>query len=67
MMTHTHSQGFPLPKSHFSLSLLTNLLDGWEKKQGSCITPGDAANCGLFTVCCPSGTQSLDQNECSHC
>lgn len=64
--THTHIfHSYPfLPKPVLSLSPSTILTPCWPEKKnrhpGCCVTPGEAANCGLFTVSRPPGAWSLE-------
>lgn len=63
---HTHTQ-FLLFQNLLSHSASSTVLTPCHQKKkkkkthpGCCVTPGEAANCGLFTVSCPPGAWSLE-------
>lgn len=61
--THTHTvPSLSKPVVTFSLIYCPDPVSPKKKKThpGCCVTPGEAANCGLFTVSCPPGAWSLE-------
>lgn len=69
VLLHNHAQThtqFLLFQNLLSHSASSTVLTPCHQKQqkkthpSCCVTPGEAANCGLFTVSCPPGAWSLE-------